>query len=77
MFVIVAKSSAYAVELIVSLNVPNVYPFFPLCSHCNNGYKNIKEMYCLSVSSCIIPLCIGIDFVFLKCSSVNIVLECE
>ena len=33
LFVMAARSSAYAAELIVSFDVPNVYPFFPLCSH--------------------------------------------
>ena len=55
-------------ELIVSLDVPNVYPFFPLCSHLNNGSKNIRKRYGLSVSSCKIPLCIGMGFVFPKFS---------
>ena len=53
LFVITARSSAYATELIVSLDVPNVYPFFPFCSHRNNGSKNIKKRYLLSVSPCL------------------------
>jgi hypothetical protein len=73
----VARSSAYAAELIVSLDVPNVYQFFPLCNHLNRGSKNIRKRYGLSVSPCIVPLCIGIGFVFPKCSPVNMVLEFE
>ena len=42
-FVMVAKSSAYDAELIVSLDVPNVYPFSPLCSHRSSGSKNTKN----------------------------------
>jgi hypothetical protein len=59
--VIAARSSAYVAELIVSLDVPNVYPCFPLCSHLSKGSKNIKKMYGLSVSPCIVPLCIGVS----------------
>ena len=51
--------------------------FFCLCSHLSNGSKKIKNRYGLSVSPCIVPLCIGIGFVFPKCSPVNMVLECE
>ena len=57
--------------------MPNVYPFFPLCSHLRSGSRNIRRMYGLSVSPCIVPLCIGMSFVFLKCSPVNMVLEFE
>ena len=56
----IAKSSAYAAELMVSFDVPSVYPFFPLCSHLSNGSKNIRNKYGLSVSPCMVPLCIGI-----------------
>ena len=72
-----AKSSAYAAELIVILDVPKVYPFLPLCSHLSKGSRNNRKMYGLSVSPCIVPLCIGIGFVFPKCSPVNMVLELE
>ena len=73
LLVMAARSSAYAAELMVSLDVPNVYPFFPLCSHLSRGSRNIRNRYGLSVSPCIVPLCIGIGSVFLKCSPVNIV----
>ena len=77
LFVMVARSSTYVTELIVNLDVPNVYPFFPLCSHLNSGSKNIRKRYGLTVSPCIVPLCISIGFVLPKCSPVNMVLERE
>jgi hypothetical protein len=72
-----ARSYAYVAELTVSLDVPNVYSFLPFCSHLSRGSKNIRKRYGLSVSPCIVPLCIGIGFVFPKCSPVNMVLEFE
>ena len=72
-----ASSFAYAAELIVSLDEPNVYPFFPLCSHLSRDSKNIRKRYGLSISPYIVSLCIGISFVFPKCSPVNMVLEFE
>ena len=77
LLVIATRSSAYAAELIVSLDVPNVYPFFPVCSHLSSGSKNIRKKYGLSVSPCIVPRCIGMGFVLPKCSPVNMVLELE
>ena len=73
----VARSSAYAAKLIVSLEVPNVYPFFLLCSHLNNGSKKIRNRYGLSISICIVPLCMGISSMFPKCSLVIMVLDWE
>ena len=73
----VARLSAYAAELVVNLDVQNVYPFFPLWSHLSRGSRNIKKRYGLSVSSCIVSLCIDIGFVFPKCSPMNMVLEFE
>jgi len=61
----------------VSLHVPNVYPFFPLCSQRSSGSKNMKNRYGLNVSPWMGPLCIGIGSIFPKCSPVNIVLDCE
>ena len=72
-----ARSSAYVAELIVILDVPNVYPLCPRCSHRSSGSKNIRKRYGLRVSPCIVPLYIGMGFVFLKCFPVNIVLEFE
>ena len=62
---IAARSSAYTAKLIVSLDVPN------------RGSKNIRKRYGLSVSPCIVLLCIDIGFIFPKCSPVNMVLEFE
>ena len=59
-----AKSSAYAAELMVSLDVPSVYSFFSLCNYLSNGSKNIKNKYGLSVSPCMVPLCIGMVLFF-------------
>ena len=64
LLVIVARSSTYVAELIVSLDVPNVYLSFLLCNHLSRGSRNIKNRYGLSVSPCIVPLCIGNGFVF-------------
>ena len=77
LFVMAARSFAYAAKLIINLDVPNVYPFFPFCSHLSRGSRNIRKIYGLSVLPYIVPLCIGIGFVFLKCSLVNMVLEFE
>ena len=57
---IIARLSAYVAEFIVSCDVPSVYPFFPLCSHLSSGSKNIRNRYGLSVSPCIVLLCMGI-----------------
>ena len=40
---IAARSSAYVAELIVILDVPKVYPFFPVCNHLSSGSKNIRN----------------------------------
>ena len=73
LFVIAARSSAYAAELMISFDVPNVYPFFPLCSHLSSSSKNIKNKYGLKVSPWMVPLWIGIGFDLPKRSPVNMV----
>ena len=69
LFAIVARSSTYADEFIVILDVPSVFivildvpsvPYFPLCNHCRSGSRNIMNKYGLRVSPWIVPLCIGI-----------------
>ena len=65
---IAARSSAYAADEILILDVPNVYPFFPCCSHLSRGSKNMINRYGLRVSPCIVPLCMGIGCVLPKCS---------
>ncbi len=57
---IIARSSAYDAEFIVSCDVLSVYPFFPLCSHLSSDSKNIRNRYGLSVSPCMVSLCMGI-----------------
>ena len=54
-----------------------MYPLCPRCNQRSSGFKNIRKMYGLSVLPCIVPFCIGMRFVFPKCSPVNIVLEFE
>ena len=77
LFVIIARSFAYAAKFIVILDVPSVYLYFPFCNHHKSGSRNIMNKYGLKVSPWIVPLCIGIFFVWQKCSAVNIVFECE
>ena len=50
LFAIIARSSAYATEFIVILDVPSVYPFFPLCNQHRSGSRNIMNKYGLRVS---------------------------
>ena len=53
---IAAKSSAYITEEIFILNVPNVYPLFPCCSHLRKDSKNMMNRYGFRVYPCIVPL---------------------
>ena len=41
LFVVAAKSFPFVAKLILMFNVPNVYPFLPLCSHLSSGSRNI------------------------------------
>ena len=50
LFVIIARSSAYAIEFIVIFDVPSVYPCFPFCSHRKSDSRNIINKYGLRVS---------------------------
>ena len=74
---IAAKSSAYAADEIVTLDVPKVYPLSPCCNHRRSGSKNIINRYGLRVSPCIVPLWMGIGRVLPKCSPENIIEDCE
>ena len=38
---IAARSSAYAVDEILTLDVPKVYVLFPCCSHLRRGSRNM------------------------------------
>ena len=53
---IAARSSAYAADEILTLDVPKVYPLFPFCNHLRRGSRNMIKRYGLSVSPCIVPL---------------------
>ena len=65
---IVARSSAYAADEILTLDVPKVYPLSPCCNHLRRGSRNIINRYGLRVSPCIVPLWMGIGRVLPKCS---------
>ena len=56
LLVIVARSFAYAIELIVDLDVPKVYTYFPFCSHLSSGSRNMIKKYGLRVFPCIVSL---------------------
>jgi hypothetical protein len=77
LFVIMAKSSAYAAEFIVYYDVLNLYPRFPRSSHLSSGSRNMMKRYGLSVSPCMVPLCMCIGFVLPKCVPKNLVDELE
>ena len=53
---IAARSSAYAADEILTLDVPKVYPLFPCCNHLRRGSRNMINRYGLRVSPCIVPL---------------------
>ena len=53
---IAARSSAYAADKTLILDVPKVYPLFPCCNHLRRGSKNIINKYGLRVSPYIVPL---------------------
>ena len=53
---IAARSSAYAVDEILTLDVPKEYLLFPCCSHLSRGSRNMMNKYGLRVSPCIVPL---------------------
>ena len=77
MLAIAAKSSAYVAEEIFTLDVPNVYPLFSCCNHLKRGSRNMMNKYGLRVSPCIVPLRMGMGCVLLKCSPMNVVVDCE
>ena len=74
---IAVRSSAYAADEILTLEVPKVYPLFPCCSHLRRDSRNMINRYGLSVSPYIVPLWMGIGRVLPKCSPVNIIEDCE
>ena len=77
MFLITAKSSAYAAEFSLVLEVWKVYRLFPICSHHNSGSRKIINRYGLSVLPCMVPLYMRIGCVLPKYSPMQVVVECE
>jgi hypothetical protein len=77
LLVIMAKSSAYAVELSVYCDVLSVYPRLPLSSHLSSGSRDMMKRYGLSVSPCMVPLYMWTGLVFPKWDPENIVDELE
>jgi hypothetical protein len=76
-FMIIAKSSAYAAELSVYCDILSLYPKLPLSSHPSSGSRNMMKRYGLSVSPCIVPLCMYTGLVSSKYDPKNIVDELE
>ena len=75
--VVIAKSLAYAAELSEYCDVLSLYPKFPHPSHLSSGSRNMIKRYGLSVSHCMVPLCIWTGLVLLMCEPTNIVDELE
>jgi hypothetical protein len=55
--VIMAKSYAYAAELSLYCDVLSLYPKLLLSSHLSSGSRDMIKRYGLSVSPCMVPLC--------------------
>jgi hypothetical protein len=72
-FVIMARSSTYAAELRVYCDVLSLYPRLSLSS----GSRDMMKRYGLSVSPCMVPLCMWTGLVLPKCDPKNIVDELE
>jgi hypothetical protein len=75
--VIMARSFAYATELSVYCDVLSSYPKLPLYNHLSSGSRDIINRYGLSVSPCMVPLCMWTGLVLPKCDPKNIVDEFE
>ena len=75
--VVMAKLFAYATELSVCCDVLSLYPRLPLFSHLSSGYSDMIKRYGLSVSPCMVPLCMWIGLVLPKCDPKNVVDEME
>ena len=74
---IAARSSAYAADEILTLDVPKMYLLFPCYSHLRRSSRNMINRYGLRVFPCMVPLWMGIGKVLPKCSLVNMVEDCE
>jgi hypothetical protein len=77
LLVIMAMSFAYATEFSVYCDVFNFYPRLLRSSHLSRGSRNMIKRYGLSVSLCMVSLCMCTGFVLLKSVPVNIVDEFE
>jgi hypothetical protein len=77
LFVIMARSSAYAAEFSVYCDVLSLYPRLLHSSHLSRGSRNIIKRYRLSVFPCMVLLCMCTGFVLPKCVLENIVDELE
>jgi hypothetical protein len=75
--VIMAKSFTYVAELSVYCDVLSLYPKFPRSNHLRSGSRNMIKRYGLSMSPCMVPLCIWTGLVLPKCDLKNIVDELE
>jgi hypothetical protein len=69
------KSSVYAAALSYKFDVQNVKPFWSLYSHLRSGSRNSINKYGLSVSPRMVPLCMCMGAVLLKCSPMYMVVE--
>ena len=77
LFVVMARSSAYAAELSIYCDVLSLYPRLPRSSNRSSGSRDMMKRYGLSVSPCMVPLCICTSLVFPKWDPENIVDELE
>jgi hypothetical protein len=77
LLVIMAKSSTYVVELSVYCDVLSLYHKLPLSNHLSSGSRDMIKRYGLSVSPCMVPLCMWTSLVLPKCDPKNIVNELE
>jgi hypothetical protein len=75
--IIMAKSSAYAAELSVYSDVLSLYPRLLPSNHLSSSSRDMIKRYGLSVSPCMVLLCMWIGLVLPKCDPKNIVDELE
>ena len=59
------------------LEVRKEYPLIPFCNHLQCGSRKTIKRYGLSVTHCMVLLCMGNGCVLPKCPSVNVVVDCE
>lgn len=49
----------------------------PLCSHTRGVLRKTIKRHGLSVYACMVPFCMGIGFVWLVYSPINVVVDCQ